>query len=214
MSTDKEKAILLLLAVCLHVDTGFGSCVDLDVTGCRTNPQLCQDPILAEVTCPVMCNRCSLECYSCKNVKTPSTCNQTQLCGLGQSCFMERTVTAHDVSYDMGCLSSKMCTLSGNVPEIVGRSIETRQQPSCHECCTGSLCNIQLCSINDCSEVLKLGLSRGSGVYRITPWNTHREVEVYCDMDTEGGGWTVFHRRWDGSVAFNRSFVEYERGFG
>ncbi|WAR29980.1 FGL1-like protein [Mya arenaria] len=66
----------------------------------------------------------------------------------------------------------------------------------------------------DCSDVLKLGLSRGSGVYKITPWNTHKEVEVYCDMDTEGGGWTVFQRRYDGSVAFNRSFVDYERGFG
>ncbi|XP_052786256.1 cell death abnormality protein 1-like, partial [Mya arenaria] len=43
---------------------------------------------------------------------------------------------------------------------------------------------------DDCSDVLKLGLSRGSGVYKITPWNMHREFDVYCDMDTEVGGWT------------------------
>ncbi|WAR30110.1 ANGP2-like protein, partial [Mya arenaria] len=66
----------------------------------------------------------------------------------------------------------------------------------------------------DCSDVLELGLSHGSGVYKVTPWNTLREVEVYCDMDTEGGGWTVFQRRWNGSVAFNKSFAEYEQGFG
>ncbi|XP_052786258.1 uncharacterized protein LOC128221697 [Mya arenaria] len=74
-------------------------------------------------------------------------------------------------------------------------------------------CSQQMCP-NDCSDVLKLGLSRGSGVYRITPWNTHRDVDVYCEMDTEGGGWTVFQRRWNGSVAFNRSFADYEGGFG
>ncbi|WAR29987.1 SSPO-like protein [Mya arenaria] len=56
-------------------------------------------------------------------------------------------------------------------------------------------CTIQICprwfAGNDCSDVLKLGLSRGSGVYKITPWNMHREFDVYCDMDTEVGGWTV-----------------------
>ncbi|XP_052785778.1 angiopoietin-4-like isoform X2 [Mya arenaria] len=79
--------------------------------------------------------------------------------------------------------------------------------------CIGNDTDTEFCPY-DCSDVLKLGLSRGSGVYNITPWNTHREVEVYCDMDTEGGGWTVFQRRLDGSVAFNRSFADYERGFG
>ncbi|WAR09677.1 hypothetical protein MAR_034753, partial [Mya arenaria] len=42
---------------------------------------------------------------------------------------------------------------------------------------------------NDCSDVLKRGWSRGSGVYKIWLWNTDRIVDVYCDMDTEGGGW-------------------------
>ena len=36
----------------------------------------------------------------------------------------------------------------------------------------------------------------------------------YCDTNTAGGGWLVIQRRQDGSVDFNRDWVEYEDGFG
>ncbi|WAR28953.1 ANGP4-like protein, partial [Mya arenaria] len=66
----------------------------------------------------------------------------------------------------------------------------------------------------DCSEI-RQNLGRvPSGVYHITTWKTNQTAPVFCDMDTEQGGWTVFQHRVDGSVDFYRNFSSYENGFG
>ena len=55
-----------------------------------------------------------------------------------------------------------------------------------------------------------------SGVFNITNFCGDPEsmAEAYCDATTDGGGWLVIQRRKDGSVDFNRDWVDYEEGFG
>ncbi|XP_074710310.1 tenascin-X [Strix uralensis] len=41
-----------------------------------------------------------------------------------------------------------------------------------------------------------------------------RPLRVFCDMETDGGGWLVFQRRQDGGTDFWRGWDAYARGFG
>ncbi|XP_061190755.1 fibroleukin-like [Saccostrea echinata] len=53
-----------------------------------------------------------------------------------------------------------------------------------------------------------------SGVYRINPFGNESQINVYCDMETEGGGWTAIQKRRNGRVSFNKTWAEYKTGFG
>ncbi|NXQ25586.1 FGL2 protein, partial [Alaudala cheleensis] len=65
----------------------------------------------------------------------------------------------------------------------------------------------------DCADHYAAG-KRSDGIYRISPDPRNESFEVYCDMQTQGGGWTVLQRRQDGSTNFNRTWNDYKHGFG
>lgn len=65
----------------------------------------------------------------------------------------------------------------------------------------------------DCSDYNVLE-TRKNGVYRVTPDPRNSTFEVFCNMESYGGGWTVIQQRLDGSVSFNRTWAEYKKGFG
>ena len=63
-----------------------------------------------------------------------------------------------------------------------------------------------------CTELLDNGLA-SSGVYTISP-DGGKPTQVFCDLTTDGGGWTVFQRRLDGSIDFYLDWESYKNGFG
>ncbi|KAM6939018.1 angiopoietin-related protein 3 isoform 1-T1 [Lycodopsis pacificus] len=63
----------------------------------------------------------------------------------------------------------------------------------------------------DCSELFNKGETK-SGLYVIKP-NQSEPFNVYCEMGSDGGS-TVIQRRADDSVDFDKTWEEYEKGFG
>ncbi|XP_019638208.1 PREDICTED: fibrinogen-like protein 1 [Branchiostoma belcheri] len=70
---------------------------------------------------------------------------------------------------------------------------------------------------DDCSEIHTAQAMFGqiaSGVFSIKPAHVNDPISVYCDQTTDGGGWTVIQRRFDGSLEFFRKIGAYQGGFG
>nr|XP_022311958.1 fibroleukin-like [Crassostrea virginica] len=69
----------------------------------------------------------------------------------------------------------------------------------------------------NCQNIFETGYTT-SGIYTIYPWDKcakdFRAVDVFCDMETLDGGWTVLQRQNSGSTSFNQTWNKYKIGFG
>ncbi|XP_063095213.1 tenascin-X isoform X7 [Cavia porcellus] len=66
----------------------------------------------------------------------------------------------------------------------------------------------------DCGEEMQNGAGASRATTVFLNGNRERPLSVFCDMETDGGGWLVFQRRVDGSTDFWRDWEDYAHGFG
>ncbi|KAM7444297.1 cell surface pattern recognition receptor signaling pathway [Porites harrisoni] len=90
------------------------------------------------------------------------------------------------------------------IPDYFRSSFECK----CHAGYVGIPCK----EMKSCFELSINGFT-SDGVYHVIP-DGGKAIQVLCDMTTEGGGWTVFQRRLDGSVDFLLDWEFYKNGFG
>ncbi|CAC5374578.1 Fibrinogen-like protein A,Ryncolin-4,Angiopoietin-related protein 7,Angiopoietin-related protein 1,Ficolin-3,Ficolin-1-B,Techylectin-5A,Ficolin-2,Ryncolin-1,Tenascin-R,Fibrinogen-like protein 1,Angiopoietin-1,Tenascin-X,Fibrinogen C domain-containing protein 1-A,Tenascin-N,Ryncolin-3,Tenascin,Fibroleukin,Fibrinogen C domain-containing protein 1,Ryncolin-2,Angiopoietin-related protein 6,Angiopoietin-related protein 2,Angiopoietin-2,Microfibril-associated glycoprotein 4,Ficolin-1-A,Ficolin-1,Fibrinogen C dom len=112
------------------------------------------------------------------------------------------------------CLSDQQCCLASYSKAASTCRIDTSEQ-----CCieTETLDEWRLIHHNsykerpvDCNDIPD---KFQSGVYKVFP-NQTQGIDVYCEMNLDEGHWTVFQRRENGSVDFDRGWNEYKLGFG
>jgi ficolin len=169
----------------------------------------------------------------CVGQRTTETAQQCQ-----QPCsFMLTSMSAQLVQMEQRIqdktpeteFEAKIQQLTGQIKEIQQKYADTQQtneelQRKYEELqhkLEASLSNLPRRS---CSDILEKGQSQ-SGIYTIESTKLHGEVgsqaisdidqfNVYCDMETDGGGWLVFQRRMDGTVNFTQDWETYAEGFG
>uniref|UniRef100_A0A3B3ZR37 Fibrinogen beta chain n=1 Tax=Periophthalmus magnuspinnatus TaxID=409849 RepID=A0A3B3ZR37_9GOBI len=126
-----------------------------------------------------------------------------------QHAYIKETVDTH--------LPSTIRVLQGVLDKVrlkiqkLEKAIQTQTQ-SCQEPCK-TKCPVPVVSGKECEDIFRRG-GLESQMYLVRPDPSSAPYRVYCDQQTQNGGWLVIQNRLDGSVDFGRRWDDYRKGFG
>ncbi|KAH3695187.1 hypothetical protein DPMN_082643 [Dreissena polymorpha] len=138
-----------------------------------------------------------LTCFDCHNIADPSQCTTMTQCTAGQSCYIETIQNNAVLLYNMGCQTNQLCSSSGVHP-MIGRSIQTRQQNTCHECCSTDNCNNLLCAHKkptECTDDQAFDCARLDSIFNVCADVHHAKMTCpkFCGLcQLVDGNWATW----------------------